>query len=295
MHICNICPRNCGADRTALQTGYCGETWEVRLARAALHFWEEPCISGTRGSGTVFFSGCNLGCVFCQNRDISSGKVGKKISLKRLTEIFFELKAKGAHNINLVTPDHYLPLVAEALRRAKTDGLDLPIVYNSGGYAKPETLRLLDGLIDVYMPDFKYWDDRLSQKYSHVPDYHIWACKALAEMVRQTGNPLFDQDGIILRGTIVRHLVLPGHTEDSKNVIRYLHETYGDQIYISIMNQYTPVGSHPDMPELDRKLTEKEYSQVVDCAISIGVENGFIQEGDTAEESFIPPFTLEGV
>ena len=293
--ICNLCPRNCGVNRAAGQKGYCKETWEIRLARAALHFWEEPCISGSGGSGTVFFTGCSLGCVYCQNRTVSSGQIGKAVSLERLIDIFFELKEQGAHNINLVTPDHYLPQVAEALRQAKDKGLALPVVYNCSGYEKPESLRLLDGLVQIYLPDFKYWDDQLGLKYSRVPDYRLHASRALAEMVRQTGFPVFDRDGMMKQGVIVRHLVLPEHTEDSKNVIRYLYETYGGLIYISIMNQYTTVGSHPDMPELNRKLTEEEYDQVVDYAISLGVENGFIQEGETAEESFIPAFTTEGV
>ena len=293
---CRLCPRDCGAKRSEGHRGRCGVTDTLRVARAALHYWEEPCISGENGSGAVFFSGCNLGCVFCQNRDISDGRAGKDISPERLLEIFFSLKKQGAANINLVTPSHYLPALAPVLQEARASGLDLPIVYNTGGYEYPEALRLLDGLVDIYLPDFKYMDPALAARYSQAPDYPDRAKEALAEMVRQTGEAVFDEAGMMKRGVIVRHLALPGQLSDSMSVLAYLHETYGEQIFLSIMNQYTPMpGIGKMFPELGRKLSEEEYDTLVDYAVLLGVENGFIQEGDTAEESFIPPFDLEGV
>ena len=222
---CRLCPRNCGVDRSQGQRGYCGMTQEIRLARASLHMWEEPCISGKNGSGTVFFTGCPLRCIFCQNREIALGDVGKAVSIERLVEIFFELKAKGAHNINLVTPTHYVPQIAQALEKAKDAGLKLPVVYNTGSYENLETLKMLDGLIDIYLPDFKYDSSELAMKYSHAPDYREVADAAIHEMLRQVGKPVFDGD-MLQRGVIVRHLVLPGHTKDSKAIIRHLIEEY---------------------------------------------------------------------
>lgn len=293
---CILCPRKCGADRTSGQTGYCGMSADLIVARAALHMWEEPCISGTVGSGTVFFGGCNLKCIFCQNHSIALGDCGKKISISRLAEIFLELQGKGAANINLVTPTHYIPQIREALILAKEQGLHLPIVYNTGSYETPEALQLLDGLVDIYLPDLKYYSTELSSKFSHACDYFEVATLALAEMYRQAGTPLFDEaTGMMKRGVIVRHLILPGQTKDSKKVLRYLHETYGDNIYISIMNQYTPLPHVAQFPELNRKVTSSEYNKVVNFALGIGIENAFIQEGETAEESFIPPFNMEGV
>lgn len=292
---CVLCPRDCHVDRDAGEIGYCGVTSELRVARAALHMWEEPCISGEAGSGTVFFSGCNLHCVYCQNYHIAHAELGKAITVERLAEIFGELQAKGALNINLVTPSHYVPQIVEALTIAKARGLSLPVVYNSSAYEKADALRLLDGLVDVYLPDLKYVDSAISKKYSHAADYFTVATAALAEMVRQVGEPLFDDQGIMRKGVIVRHLLLPGCLWDSKAVIRYLYETYGDQIYISIMNQYTPLPHVACYPELDRKITPEEYDELVNYALDLGVENGFIQEGDTALESFIPDFDDEGV
>ena len=295
MDRCHLCPRDCGVDRTAGQRGRCGMTDQVMAARAALHMWEEPCISGEEGSGTVFFSGCSLGCVFCQNHEIALGDTGKEITVERLAEIYLELQAKGANNINLVTAGHFLPQVIRSLRLAKEQGLQIPIVYNTGGYEKVEAIRMLDGLVDIYLPDLKYVSAELSGRYSGAPDYFAVASKALAEMVRQTGPAVFDERDMLVRGTVVRHLLLPGCLEDSKMVIRYLYETYGDQIYISIMNQYTPLAHVKKWPEIDRRVTEEEYDALVDYAIDLGVENGFIQEGETAEESFIPAFDIEGV
>lgn len=289
MMQCNLCPRACLVDRDALGRGYCSMTNELTIARAALHMWEEPCISGEEGSGTVFFTGCPLKCVFCQNRKIAIGQMGKQISVERLVEIFFELKEQGANNINLVTPTHFVPQIKEALICAKEQGLALPIVYNTSSYERVETLRMLDGLIDVYLPDMKYYSRELAQKYSNAPDYFEVADAAIAEMIRQVGTPRFEQEKI-KKGVIVRHMILPGCTKDSKAIIRHLLEKYGTDIYISIMNQYTPMEGMLDYPELQRRITKREYSKVVDFAIELGLEQGFIQEGETAMESFIPDF-----
>lgn len=292
---CTLCPRNCGVNRIAGEKGYCGVPAAIVAARAALHMWEEPCLVGKTGSGTVFFSGCNMKCVFCQNHDIAMGQTGKEISISRLSEIFLELQQKGAANINLVTPTHYIPQIRGALLQAKENGLALPIVYNTSGYEKAESLRLLDGLIDIYLPDFKYFSSELSSKYSFAPDYFPRVCKALAEMYHQTGPCVFDKQGILRRGIIVRHLLLPSQTKDSKKALHYLHDTYGRNIWISIMNQYTPLPHVANHPELSRRVSAEEYNRVVDYAIRLGIENAFIQEGETAQESFIPPFDLEGI
>lgn len=291
---CTLCPKHCGVNRTSGQTGFCGMPASIQVARASLHMWEEPCISGTNGSGTVFFTGCNLKCVFCQNHTIAIGKKGREVSVSQLADLFLMLQDKGAHNINLVTPSHYVPGIAEALRFSKEQGLRLPIVYNTSGYDSVSTLSLLDGLIDVYLPDFKYVSQELSKRYSHVADYFEVAKASLAEMFRQVGPPVFD-GALLVKGIVVRHLLLPGCTEDSKAVIQYLHATYGDNIFISIMNQYTPLPHVVAFPEINRKVTSAEYDEVVDYAIDLGVENGFIQEGDTAEESFIPEFDFTGL
>jgi len=292
---CTLCPRNCHADRTSGKTGYCKATDELVVARAALHMWEEPCISGEEGSGAVFFSGCAVGCVYCQNHNIAKGLAGKKITVARLADIFLELQEKGANNINLVTPSHYMPQIREALDKAREKGLHLPTVYNCSGYEKKETLKHLENYVDIYLPDFKYKDPVPAKRYSNCPEYFPCACEALKEMVRQAGDPEFDERGIMKKGVIVRHLTLPGYLEDSKQIINYLYKTYGDHIYISIMNQYTPLQYVEKYPEINRKVTEKEYNELVDYAIELGVENGFIQEGETASESFIPEFNEEGV
>ena len=252
-------------------------------------------VSGTKGSGAVFFSGCGLRCCFCQNHDIAIGSRGLAVSVERLGEIFLELKEKGAANINLVTGAHYVPQIIKALNLARMQGMDLPVVYNSSGYEKLETLKLLEGYVDIYLPDFKYMEPDLAQKFSHAPDYVERAKAAIKEMVRQSGSCQFGEDGYIRRGTIVRHLILPGHTRNSRKVLRYLHETYGEEIYISIMNQYTPVREFGEFKELNRKVTKREYEKVLDAAVEMGIQNGFIQEGETASESFIPEFDYEGV
>lgn len=292
---CTLCPRECHIDRTGGKKGYCRATDKLVVARASLHYWEEPCISGVEGSGTVFFSGCGLGCVYCQNREITRSTAGKTVTTERLAEIFLELQDKRANNINLVTPSHYVPHIIEALNISRKNGLIIPIVYNCGGYEKVETLKLLEGYVDIYLPDFKYMSAVPAMKYSNCKDYSTVAKGAVEEMVRQAKEPLFDKRGIMKKGVIVRHLTLPGYLEDSKQIIKYLYETYGDKIYISIMNQYTPVIQNNDYPELNRRITEEEYEELVNFATDIGVENGFIQEGETASESFIPEFNGEGV
>ena len=292
---CHLCPRNCGVDRLAGQKGFCGVDAGIMVARAALHMWEEPCISGKEGSGAVFFSGCSLGCAFCQNRTISKGQSGKVITVEHLAELFLNLQAQKANNINLVTAGHFLPQVREAIILAKERGLTIPVVYNSSGYEKAEMLRYLDGLVDIYLPDLKYLEADLAGKYSHAKDYPEVAMKALEEMVRLVGMPEFDERGMMKKGVIVRHLLLLGHVRNSKKVLEYLYGTYGDQIYISLMSQYTPMPAMKDDPQLSRKVTDREYDRLLDHAISLGVTNCFIQEGETAKESFIPEFNGEGI
>lgn len=292
---CNICPRECGADRENGGIGVCGCDGRIYISRAARHFWEEPPISYKNGSGTVFFSGCNLGCVFCQNREISRNMTGKEVSADRLYEIFWKLLSQGAHNVNLVTPTHYTEQIIPVLKRAKENKFPLPIVWNSGGYEKADTVKRLRGLVDIYLPDLKYINPVTAKRYSGAEDYFEYAKKAIDEMVSQIGTPIIHR-GTMRRGVIVRHLVLPNHTEESKEIIEYLHTRYGDKIYISIMNQYTPMESIKNThPEIYRTVTEAEYAEVVEFAKNIGVENAFIQDGETANESFIPPFDNSGV
>lgn len=295
MKHCRLCPRNCGADRLSGGKGYCREPAQIYAARAALHMWEEPCISGTEGSGAVFFSGCNLRCIFCQNAEISRGERGKEVTIERLAEIFLELQEQKANNINLVTPTHFVPLIITALTLAKGWGLKIPVVYNCGGYEKPETLRLLEGVVDIWLPDFKYEDTHLAAELSGAPDYPERAKEALGEMVRQQPEAVFDERGIMKRGVIVRHLVLPGHLMNSRKVLRYLWEVYGDKIYISLLKQYTPLHRFADHPELERKLTKREYDKILEYALQLGFSQGFMQEGGTAKESFIPAFDDTGI
>ncbi len=292
---CTLCPRECHVNRLLGEKGFCRENARVFAARAGLHMWEEPCLSGEKGSGAVFFAGCSLGCIFCQNREISRGKSGKEVSTGRLAEIFLMLQEKGAANINLVTGEHYVPSILDGLDLAKRQGLYIPVVYNSSGYEKTETLKLLKDYVDVYLPDFKYWDGDLAFRYSGICDYRERAKEAIREMVSQRGKPEFTRDGYLKSGVIVRHLILPGHTKDSKKVLEFLHQEFGEHIYISIMNQYTPMAEFKDAPELERKVTKREYQKVLEYALSIGIEQGFFQEGETAEESFIPPFDLTGI
>ena len=292
---CTLCPRNCHVDRINGQKGYCREAAELVVARAALHMWEEPCISGASGSGTVFFSGCAVGCVYCQNKPIARGLTGKQITIERLSDIFLELQSQGANNINLVTPTHYVPQIIEAVENARGRGLGLPIVYNSSGYEKTKTLALLEGIVDIYLPDLKYFSKEIAKKYSNCEDYFPIAAAAIKEMVRQAGKPVFRPDGLMAKGVIVRHLTLPGYLEDSKNVIQYLNQAYGKQIFISIMNQYTPLANLERYPELNQTVNPADYDELIEYAISLGVENGFIQDGEAAKESFIPEFDETGV
>lgn len=330
---CMLCPRACGVNRTAGARGVCGQSANVRLARAALHFWEEPCISGTNGSGAVFFCGCSLQCVFCQNREIATGQAGIEIPRERLAEIFLELQEQHANNINLVTPGHYAPHIIAAVESARRQGLRIPIVYNTGSYETVDTIRSLEGIVDVYLPDFKYMDAALAEKYSHAKDYPNAAKAAIAEMVRQQPQARFvpelqvgseKADGvrqstaglnveiqsgtdrgtepkaqtqiqIMKAGVIVRHLLLPGMLYDSKHILKYLYEQYGNQIYYSLMSQYTPLAHVKDYPELTKRVSEEAYAHLVHYAEQLGITNGFTQEREVAEESFIPHFDCEGV
>ena len=292
---CLLCPRKCGINRRTGQTGVCGVSSEIKVARAALHYWEEPCISGKRGSGAVFFSGCSLHCVFCQNREISDGKEGKVISKERLSDIFMALEGKGANNINLVTPGQYIPDIVWAVNNARSRGMKLPIIYNTSGYENVTELKLLEGIVDVYLPDFKYMDSTLSAMYSRAKDYPSVAKQALSEMVRQQPDVVIDDaTGLIQKGVIVRQLLLPGHVNDAKAVLKYLYDTYHDHVYISMMSQFTPIALK-DYPEINRTVTRREYERLVDYALEIGITNAFIQEGDVAKDSFIPAFDCEGV
>ena len=383
---CRLCARSCGVNRMKNRAGRCGQTEELVVARAALHMWEEPCISGKEGSGAVFFVGCPLGCVFCQNREIARGRVardessraeneishrrgeqsasaeeishrrgelpaaadgishrggglpeateeishrggglpeaageishrkgelpaaageishqrveqpGKIISVDRLAEIFLELQGQKANNINLVTPTHYVPQIVKAVREARKKGLRIPIVYNTGSIETPETVHLLENTVDIFLPDLKFCGRDVAGRYAHLPAYFDIATKAIGEMVRMRGEAAFDERGMMTRGVIVRHMVLPGHTKDSKEILRYLWENFGDSIYVSIMNQYTPMpGIEQEFPELGRRVTRREYDRVVDYALELGFSNAFVQEGPTAEESFIPAFDGAGV
>ena len=303
---CRLCARNCRINRLAGERGACGMGSEITAARAALHFWEEPCLSGTRGSGTIFFTGCSLHCSFCQNRLVSSGNLGKEITAERLSEIFFELARQGAHNINLVTPTHFIPQITSAIRMAKQNGFTLPFICNCGGYESVEALKIWDGLIDIYLPDLKFCSGTLSQAMCGTADYFEIASKALEEMFRQTGCPVFDESTLMKKGMIVRHLMLPGQLFDTKRILSFLCKTYGNQIYISLMNQYTPPAlisrlhsssgsqeSHSPAP--DRPLCSSHYDAMVLCLQEAGQENAYIQEAGTSSESFIPSFDLSGL
>lgn len=286
---CNLCPRNCNVNREK-QVGFCGESNKVKIARADLHQWEEPCISGENGSGTVFFTGCSLKCVFCQNYQLSHENYGKEVSVEELSDIFLRLQERKAHNINLVTPTHFVPQIIEALKLARNNGLIIPIVYNTSSYESVETIKMLNGYVDVYLPDFKYFSNDLAKKYSGVSDYFENASNVVREMFNQVGEFVLDENGMIKRGMVLRHLILPGCADDSKRVIEYVYELFRDKIFISIMNQYTPLKNVKNFPEINRKITDEEYDEVIDFALNLGVENAFIQEGGTAKESFIPNF-----
>lgn len=293
MNICNICPRRCGVDRD-VTPGYCGMTSELRIARAGLHFWEEPVISGKSGSGTVFFSGCNLRCVFCQNYNISSGGSGKAITIERLQEIYQELIAKGAHNINLVTPTHYLEQIVKSLEKSP----DVPVVWNSNGYESVENLHKLEGKVQIYLPDLKYADNQLAAKYSGAENYFETACAAIREMYRQTGDFEFDADGMLKKGVIIRHLIMPGAVENSLKVIDYVSKNFTPgQVLFGLMRQYIPCGmvSEEKFPEINRKVTDEEYQIVEDALFASGIEDGYVQDESSASSEFIPDFDNTGV
>ena len=294
MFTCNLCPRKCNIQREALThsgKGFCNMGENPVIARAALHFWEEPPISGTNGSGTVFFSGCNLKCVFCQNEDISTGCFGKEITIERLREIYFELIEQGAHNINLVTGTHFINAIAKSLEKP----LPVPVVYNCGGYESINSLKLLENKVQIYLPDFKYADDDLALKYSAAPDYFNIATTAINEMFSQVGKCEFDEDGIMRKGVIIRHLILPNYLENTKRVIDWVKNNFKDgEVLFSLMSQFTP-NKTCKIPELSRRLTQEEYDEIEDYLFNSGIEDGFMQELSSAKEEYIPPFNLEGV
>ncbi len=289
---CRLCARSCGVDRGAGELGFCRMTDKIKVTRAAPHMWEEPIISGTRGSGTIFFSGCSLGCVYCQNREISRGERGVEITEERLADIMSELQEKGVHNINLVTPTHFVPDIRKAVAIARSQGLKLPIVYNTGTYDTAETICTLSDTVDIYLPDLKYFKDSTARTLSLAPSYPSVAREAIAQMVRQRPYPVIE-DGIMKRGVIVRILLLPGHLAEAKLNLKHLYSTYGDSIYISLMNQYTPMSGMTG--SLARRVTHAEYDELVEYADRLGIKNAFTQEWGTATESFIPPFDLTGV
>lgn len=288
---CSICPRNCNAPRD-VSSGKCSVGEKIKIARAAPHLWEEPCISGTNGSGTVFFSGCNLGCVFCQNYDVSHNAFGMEVDEDKLKRIFDSLIEKGVHNLNLVTPTHYVPMLAKVLREYNSP---VPVVYNSSGYEKAETLKMLEGLVDIYLPDLKYFDSEPAKKYSDAEDYFEFASKAVLEMHRQVGSLEVDENGIAKKGIIIRHMVLPGNISQAVKVFEWVAENLPIETFISVMRQYTPYGEALDMPPINRRLTGREYKIVKDKILALGFENCFFQSKDSAEENFIPDFNLEGV
>ena len=293
-HSCTLCPRQCGADRTR-QKGACGAANQLRIARAALHHWEEPCISGTRGSGTVFFSGCSLRCCYCQNHPISQQGVGKNIDEHRLAEIFLYLQSQGAHNINLVTASQWLPWVIEALQIARSQGLNLPVVYNTSGYETLETIQRLEGLVDIWLTDIKYVSSQLSGQYSFAKDYFQVCSQAVQAMIQQVGAPIMDEAGLMKRGVILRHLALPGHLEDSRRVLDFMASLPKDSFLTSLMSQYTPFYKAKELKPLNRRISTWEYRQVVNYAMDLGLTQGFMQQKSSAKEEYTPPFNLEGV
>ena len=292
LNKCMLCPRNCGVNRNVGEVGYCHAGNKIKIAKAYLHMWEEPPITGENGSGTIFFSNCNLRCMYCQNYYISEEENGVEITVDRFSEICLDLQSRGATNINLVTPTHYVPLIIDGIKLAKSRGLIIPIVYNSSGYEKPETIKLLDEVVDVYLPDFKYYNDELAKKYSGCSNYLEHVKSSLDEMVRQKPKCIFDKDGNIISGVIVRHLLIPNMEEDSKKILKYLYQTYGNKIYISIMNQYTPVRKCK-YDELNNTIPNIIYDDIIDYAWDIGIRNAFIQEGGTQSDSFIPKWDFK--
>lgn len=294
MALCNLCPRKCAKDRENKILGFCQKTNDIELARVSLHMWEEPCISGKNGSGTVFFSGCSLKCVYCQNYDIAVNGDGGKVSKDELGEIFLNLQKKGAHNINLVTPTHYVLQIADVLKKVKPL-LNIPVVYNTSGYELSESIKLLDGLVDIYLTDFKYFFPETAKKYSNAENYPEFAKTALEEMVRQKPKFSFDENKMMTEGVIVRNLLLPGNLKNSKEVLSYVYSTYGDNVFISIMNQYTPVKQNEKYPELNERPTKREYQKLIDHAVKTGIKNAYIQDGESASDAFVPVFGKDSV
>ena len=288
---CLLCPHNCGVNRNNGEIGYCGCGEDMIIARYSLHMWEEPCISGNSGSGTIFFSHCNLKCVFCQNYDISTLNMGRIVSIEKFSDICIKLQKNGASNINLVTGTMYVPMIVKGIKLAKDKGLVIPVIYNTSGYDNVDTIKMLDGIVDVYLPDLKYYDDNLACKYSKCSNYFKYASLAIEEMYKQVGKPIFDNNGMIKKGVIVRHLILPNSIFDSKKIIKYLYYKYHDDIIISIMNQYTQV-RHLEYEELNNKVNDNDYDNVINYAYDLGVRNAYIQEGDTQNDSFIPDFSI---
>ncbi|WP_142413531.1 radical SAM protein [Hathewaya massiliensis] len=292
---CHMCPRDCNVNRNKTSLGVCNAGNEIKLARVSLHPWEEPPVSGVNGSGTVFFSNCNLKCVFCQNHHISQNGKGKEVSIQRLSGIFLEQQERGAHNINLVTPTHYALQIKEALKIAKERGLHIPILYNSNGYESLNTLKALDGYIDVYLPDLKYYNDKYAIKYSNAPNYFKIASEAIKLMYCQVGSVQFDENGMIKKGMIIRHLMLPGLLFDSKKIIDFIFQNFGHNVYISLMNQYTPMYKASQFKEINKVLNPKLYDSLIDYCSSLGIKNAFIQDSGTNTEDFVPEFDLRGV
>lgn len=288
---CSICPLKCGVNRNKY-SGRCGASKNIKIALASLHYFEEPCISGKNGSGTVFFSNCNLKCVYCQNYKISHLGFGKEISISHLADIFLSQQERGANNINLVTPTMYVPHIISAIKIARSKGLSIPIIYNSSGYESIDTIKSLSGYIDVYLPDFKYYFSDIAKKYSNVENYFEIASSAILEMYKQVGDPVFDSNGIIKRGMIIRHMILPNNVENSKMVLKWINDNLSNKVYISVMAQYFPTYKACEYPEINRKITAEELDLVWDYASSLGFENGFIQELGEHEEEYVPDFDL---
>lgn len=293
MRPCELCPRRCRVDRVN-RLGFCGAAENLRVALVSLHQWEEPCLVGERGAGTIFFSHCNLRCVYCQNYSISHEGFGKKISMERLAEIFIEQQNRGAANVELVTPTHYTEQICAAIDIAKASGLTLPIVWNSNAYENLETLELLRGRVDIFLPDLKYFDDTAARTFSNAPNYFAIASAAVKKMFELVGSAQI-LGGQMIRGVIVRHLVLPNYRRDAMKIIDWLYETFGDEIFISLMNQYTPIYRADEFKKISRALTTFEYQSVVDHAAELGIRNCFVQIGKTADKSFIPNFNLDNV
>lgn len=294
LESCNLCPNNCNINRNN-SIGKCRAGAKIKVALASLHYYEEPCISGENGSGTVFFSNCNLGCVFCQNYKISHEGFGKEIEIEDLANIFMNLQNKKANNINLVSPTPYVPQIIEAIKIARKKGLSIPIIYNSGGYENAETIKMLKGYIDIYLPDLKYAEEDIALKYSNAKNYFEYATEAILEMYNQVGTPVFDENGLIQKGVIIRHLVLPSHIANSKKVLKWIDENVDKQVYISIMAQYFPTGNSSEFSEINRKLTEEEYNEIEEYLYGLNIENGYMQELEEHEEEYVPNFDLSGI